>query len=245
MIIPDYVNRVTDNQPKPLTKELFLSFLRGMDVKMNCEIVRQHKPNAEAYKRMLPAVTWQSTFSGKLRTDANAQPTGLFCLDVDIHHEDMFKVLCKSEGYEEAYAWAENEAKHRAQEWAKRAKEEEQTLSNLCPPSPKLPNCSASNGQLLLKGENKDSLPLEEGRGGSELLNIVGIHVSPSGTGVHVIACCHSSCKSIEENQARLARLLGTSYDAVCKDWARIFFLTPEEDWTYLDLDNIFEEDEN
>ena len=210
MIVPDYVNRVTDNSPKPLTRELFLSFLRGSDVKMNCEIVRQHKPNAEAYKRQLPAVTWQSTFSGKLRTDANAEPTGLFCLDVDIHHEDMFKVLCKSEGAEEAYAWAENEAKFRAQKWAE-----------------------------LAKKEAGDSSVSPE-----DALDIVGIHVSPSGTGVHVIACCHRSCKSIEENQARLARLLGTSYDAVCKDWARIFFLTPEEDWTYLDLDNIFEEDE-
>ena len=199
MIAPDYVNRVTDNQPKPLTSELFLSFLRGTDVKMNCEIVRQHKPNAEAYKRLLPAVTWQSHFGGKLRTDANAEPTGLFCLDVDIHHEDMFKLLCKDKSPEEAYAWAENEARLRAQEWARKA----------------------------------------------EQLDIVGIHVSPSGTGVHVIACCHRSCKSIEENQARLARLLGTSYDAVCKDWARIFFLTPEEDWTYLDLDNIFYEDED
>ena len=199
MIVPDYVNRVTDNQPKPLTSELFLSFLRGTDVKMNCEIVRQHKPNAEAYTRLLPAVTWQSHFDGKLRTDANAEPTGLFCLDVDIHHEDMFKLLCKEKSPEEAYAWAENEARQRAQEWARKA----------------------------------------------EQLDIVGIHVSPSGTGVHVIACCHRSCKSIEENQARLARLLGTSYDAVCKDWARIFFLTPEEDWTYLDLDNIFYEDED
>ena len=197
MIAPDYVNRVTDNHPKPLTKELFLSFLRGSDVKMNCEIIRQHKPNAEAYKRLLPAVTWQSTFSGKLRTDANAEATGLFCLDVDIHHEDMFKVLCKDKGAEEAYAWAEQEARQRAQEWAGMADE----------------------------------------------LDIVGIHVSPSGTGVHVVAYCHDTCKTIAENQARLARLLGTSYDEVCKDWARIFFLTPREDWTYLDLDHIFDEE--
>ena len=118
MIAPDYVNRVTDNHPKPLTKDLFLSFLRGSDVKMNCEIIRQHKPNAEAYKRLLPAVTWQSTFGGRLRTDANAEATGLFCLDVDIHHEDMFKVLCKDKSPEEAYAWAEQEARQRAQEWA-------------------------------------------------------------------------------------------------------------------------------
>ena len=41
------------------------------------------------------------------------------------------------------------------------------TLSNLCPPPLTLPNCSATNGQLPLKGENKDSLPLREGWSGS------------------------------------------------------------------------------
>ena len=47
------------------------------------------------------------------------------------------------------------------------------TPSNFCPPSLTLPNCSASNRQLPLKGEKagdfsaKDSLPLREGRGGS------------------------------------------------------------------------------
>ena len=196
---PDYVNRVTDNQPKPLTREYFESLLDDMNVKFLTDKIREHKPDAEAHKRLLPAVTWQAHFDGKLRTDANAQPTGLVGLDVDIHHEDMFKVLLHDKGPEEAYAWAELEARQRAQEWARKAEE----------------------------------------------LDIVGIHISPSGTGVHVIACCHRSCKSIEENQARLARLLGTSYDAVCKDWARIYFITPREDWTYLDLDNIFLDDEN
>lgn len=199
MITPDYVNKARDNQPKSLTREYFETLLDDMNVKFLTDKIREHKPDAEAHKRLLPAVTWQAHFDGKLRTDANAQPTGLFCLDVDIHHEDMFRVLLKDKGPEEAYAWAEQEARQRAQEWAR----------------------------------------------GAEELDIVGIHVSPSGTGVHVIACCHRSCKSIEENQARLARLLGTSYDAVCKDWARIYFITPREDWTYLDLDNIFPDDEN
>ena len=48
------------------------------------------------------------------------------------------------------------------------------------------------------------------------------------------------NCKTIAENQQRLARILDTSHDEVCKDWARIFFLTPREDWTYLDMDAIF-----
>jgi hypothetical protein len=72
--------------------------------------------------------------------------------------------------------------------------------------------------------------------------DIVGVHISPQGAGVHVIALWNAHCKTIEENQQRLARLLDTEYDAVCKDWARIYFLTPREDWTYLDMDSIFED---
>lgn len=196
----DYVNRARDNQPKSLTREYFETLLDDMNVKMLCDKVREHGVDAEKYKIALPAICWQAHFDGQLRTDRNAQPTGLFCLDVDIHHEDMFRVLLKDKGAEEAYAWAENEAVMRASEWAERAKTDDS-------------------------------------------LGIVGIHVSPSGTGVHVVACCHPTCKSIEENQARLARLLGTSYDTVCKDWARIFFVVPRKDWTYIDYENIFEEE--
>ena len=41
--------------------------------------------------------------------------------------------------------------------------------SNFCPPSHSLPNCSATNGQLPVKGDlqGQDSLPLREGWGGS------------------------------------------------------------------------------
>ena len=202
----DYVNRFNDNQPKPLTRDMFLSFLNGSDVKMNTEVVRQHKPNAESYKKALPGVAWQSHFDGKLRTSGNARPSGLFCLDVDIHHEPKFKDLWVQSGLDAAFFWAEEEARERAKRWARMQQEEDSDIS--------------SHG-----------------------LGIVGIHVSPSGTGVHVIANCHESCKSIAENQARLAKLLETSYDEVCKDWARIFFLTPKEDWTYLDIDSIFDEE--
>ena len=205
---PDFVWKARDNQPKPLTKEQFLSFLNGSDVRMITDKVRLHDAHSEVYKLFLPAVTWQARFDGKLRNDANAQPTGLFCLDVDIHHEPKFKEILMSEGKDAAYAWAEQEARERAQQWARMQKEEDSDMR---------------------KGEP---------------LGIVGIHISPSGTGVHVIAITGcNSCQTIAEQQARLARLLQTSYDEVCKDWARIFFLAPAEDWTYLDLDHIFDEE--
>lgn len=203
----DYVNRARDNQPKPLTLEYFNTLLDDMNVRFLCDKVREHKPDAERYKTMLPAVCWQSKFEGQLRTDRNAKPTGLFCLDVDIHHEQTFLDICKLKGHESACQWAEAEARERALRWARMQEEEDSGMRH--------------HGYL----------------------GIVAIHISPSGTGVHVVACGDASCKSIDENQARLARLLGTSYDAVCKDWARIFFVTPRADWTYLDLETIFDEE--
>ena len=205
----DYVMRAMDNQPKPLTREMFLSLLEDFGMKFNVQKVREHGADAERYKRLLPAVTWQARFNGQLRKDENAEPTGFFCLDVDIHHEAEFKELVTTRGYQLACEWAEAEAKRRTQLWAAMQREEEEAL-------------------------------IEKGATCSDPLNIVGIHISPSGMGAHVIACCDESCQTIAENQARLARLLGTSYDEVCKDWARIMFLCPKEDWTYLDMDNFF-----
>jgi len=202
----DYVNQVRDNQPKPLTLEYFNTLLHDMNVKMLCAKVREHKPEAERYKSALPAICWQAHFHGKLRTAQNARPSGLFCLDVDIHHEQWFIDLCKQGDHEVAYKMAEEEAKLRAHKWANMAKQEDdEGVKN----------------------------PVDE-------LGIVAVHVSPSGTGVHVVAVCHFLCKDIAENQSRLARLLGTEYDAVCKDWPRIFFITPEEDWTYIDRKTLF-----
>ena len=203
----DYVMKARDNQPKPLTREMFETLLDDMNVRFLCDKVREHKPDAERYKIMLPAITWQSKFNDKLRTDQNAIPTGLFCLDVDIHHEELFHSALDEMGTPLAYQWAEEEAKRRASKWAAMQLEQDQT------------GCAAADD-----------------------LSIVAIHISPSGTGVHVVACCNDLCKSIEENQARLAKLLGTSYDAVCKDWARIFFVCPRQDWTYLDFKTIFGE---
>ena len=202
--ICDYVTKAMDNQPKPLTRELFDSFLDGSDVAMNCDIIRQHKPNAETYKRFLPAATWQARFDGRMRKDENARLTGLFCLDVDIHHEPTFKDLLQKQGTDAAYAWAEREAKARAKNWAAMQKAED-----ACPD-------------------------------GTRDLSIVAIHVSPSGTGVHVVAVWDELFGTIEEQQKSLAAKLGTSYDPVCKDKARIFFLTPRKDWTYIDYETLF-----
>ena len=203
--ICDYVTRAMDNRPKPLTRELFDSFLDGSDVAMNCDIVRQHKPNAEAYKRFLPAVTWQARFDGALRKDENARLSGLFCLDVDIHHEPKFKDLLQTQGADAAYQWAEAEARLRAFQWADMQKAE-------------------------------DAHP-----DGTRDLSIVAIHISPSGTGVHVVAVWDELFDTIEQQQKSLADKLGTSYDAVCKDRARIFFLSPRKDWTYIDYETLFQ----
>ena len=80
---------------------------------------------------------------------ANAQSTGFFCIDVDIHHEDRFKQLLQTDGVEAAYKWAEAEAMERALRWRAMAEAE-----------------TSNPGEL-----------------GGEL-DIVAIHISPSGTGV-------------------------------------------------------------
>ena len=201
----DYVMRARDNQPKPLTREIFETLLDDMNVKFCCDKVREHKPDAERYKISLPAITWQSHFGGGLRTDRSAIPTGLFCLDVDINHEEEFARLVKESGAEAAFSWAKVQAHQRAQKWTLMQQEQD------------IHGCNAADD-----------------------LSIVAIHISPSETGVHVVACCSPFCKSIEENQARLARLLGSSYDEVCKDWARIFFIVPRKEWYYLDRETLF-----
>lgn len=206
----DYVLRVTDNQPKPLTKDMFLSLIGGMDTQFAVQEIRRRTPKAEAIKRSLPAVTWQSRFGGKQRSDKNAEATGFFCLDIDIHHEQKFLDLYHDEGAQAAYEWAEREAQERAERWRVLAEAEQ------------------SGGAHDLGGE----------------LDIVGICISPSGTGLHVIALCNPACFTIAEDQARLASLLKTEYDQVCKDPARIFFLSPKEDWKYLDLETLFQEEQ-
>ena len=206
----DYNIGVLDNKPKPLTRAVFNSLLDGMDVRMNIEKVREHTPQSDSYKRALPGITWQSKFGGQLRTDKNAESTGLFCLDVDIHHEDHFKELAEMKGAAAAWEWGEREARERMARWTAMAEAEE-------------------------------SQPAKPG----EELDIVAIHLSPQGAGVHVVALCQPYCNSIEEDQARLARLLGTSYDKVCKDAARTFFICPREDWKYLDMETLFPDGES
>ena len=208
----DYVNRVQDNQPKPQTRAYFETLLDDMNVSMLTDKVREHRPDAERYKTQLPAITWQARFGGKLRTHANAEPTGLFCLDVDFHHSQTFRDICKEKGADEAWRWGGQLARTKALEWAQ------------------LQTAQDENPGLVTPAND---------------LSIAAIHISPQGAGVHVVATCSSFCKTIEENQRRLARLLGVLDDAadyVCHDWPRIFFIAPREDWTYIDKETLFGE---
>ena len=205
----DYVTGAKDNHPRQLTRAILDSLLDSKDVRGNVEKVHEHKPDAEIYKQKLPGISWQSKFGGALRVAANAQSTGFFCIDVDIHHEDHFKELLQTKGTDAAYQWAEAEARERAMRWKAMAEAELSTPAEL----------------------------------GGEL-DIVAIHISPSGTGVHVVALAQPYCNSIAEDQERLAKLLGTSYDKVCHDTSRIFFVTPREDWLYLDYKTLFQEEE-
>lgn len=68
---------------------------------------------------------------------------------------------------------------------------------------------------------------------------IVAVHISPSGKGIRVVAVCSDPSRdTIEKNQAWLAQKLGIlAYDEACKDFARLAFLVPYEDFRLLNLE--------
>lgn len=71
-------------------------------------------------------------------------------------------------------------------------------------------------------------------------LDIVCVHQTPSGKGLRVVALCQPQFDSIAENQAWLAGEIGTTYDATCRDLARLYFVSVAEDLWYLDNDTLF-----
>lgn len=72
--------------------------------------------------------------------------------------------------------------------------------------------------------------------GQEDELGIVLAHVSPSGTGLHVVCLCQPGLQTIAQNQAWLAAATGSAYDPVCKDIGRIFYLSTIQDLIYYDL---------
>lgn len=73
--------------------------------------------------------------------------------------------------------------------------------------------------------------------GREDELGIVFAHVSPSGTGLHVVCLCQPGLQTIAENQAWLAQQTGSEYDPVCKDLGRIFYLSTFNDIIYNDIE--------
>lgn len=72
--------------------------------------------------------------------------------------------------------------------------------------------------------------------GREDELGIVFAHVSPSGTGLHVVCLIPEGKRSIAEAQAWLAEQTQSDYDPVCKNIGRIFYLSSYEDIIYKDL---------
>lgn len=71
-------------------------------------------------------------------------------------------------------------------------------------------------------------------------LDIVCVHQTPSADGLRVVALCQPQFSTIAENQAWLAQEIGCGYDAVCRDWARLFFLSVPADFYYFDWETLF-----
>ncbi|MCQ2112719.1 MAG: DUF3987 domain-containing protein [Bacteroidaceae bacterium] len=80
------------------------------------------------------------------------------------------------------------------------------------------------------------------GRTESEL-GIVAVHVTPSTHGLRIVAKCREGLATIADNQKWLAEQLGIStYDDVCKDFARLSFLVPRSYFIYID-ESIFSDE--
>lgn len=71
-------------------------------------------------------------------------------------------------------------------------------------------------------------------------LGIVCVHQTPSADGLRVVALCQPQFQTIAENQAWLADEIHCIHDAVCRDWARLYFISVEEDFYYIDWETLF-----
>ena len=72
-------------------------------------------------------------------------------------------------------------------------------------------------------------------------LDIVCVHKTPSSDGLRVVFFCQPQFQTIAENQAWLAGELRCIHDPVCKDWARLYFISVSEDFYYVDWETLFE----
>ena len=80
---------VNASQGSICTSELFWSKADDKDLAELCaEIAKEENPHKRGeMKKKLPIITWQAYFEGK-RLIKNAEPSGLFMLDIDHMEED-------------------------------------------------------------------------------------------------------------------------------------------------------------
>ena len=74
----------------------------------------------------------------------------------------------------------------------------------------------------------------------AEALDIVCVHKTPSGDGLRVVFLCQPQFQTLAENQAWLAGEIRCIHDPVCKDWARLYFISVPEDFYYIDWETLF-----
>lgn len=81
-----------------------------------------------------------------------------------------------------------------------------------------------------------------------ETVSPVVIHVTPSGKGLRIVCHATKDFPTLKEHMDWLVECLRLDqygdYDTCCKDFSRLSFLVPEEDFLYIDED-IFNEDSN
>ena len=71
-------------------------------------------------------------------------------------------------------------------------------------------------------------------------LDIVCVHKTPSADGLRVVFLCQPQFHTLAQNQAWMAGELRCIHDPVCKDWARLYFISVSEDFYYVDWETLF-----
>ena len=71
-------------------------------------------------------------------------------------------------------------------------------------------------------------------------LDIVCVHKTPSSDGLRVVFLCQPQFQALAQNQAWMAGELRCIHDPVCKDWARLYFISVSEDFYYVDWETLF-----
>lgn len=94
--------------------------------------------------------------------------------------------------------------------------------------------------KLCAVGEALPTMPQSLEASPTNTMEIVLVHVTPSGRGLRIVAIANPEVGNIADNQAALSKMLGVEPDAACKDASRCSFCPMLEDILYINKEKLF-----